>query len=217
MHLTLGGPIFPRGLQGISQGLGTPFRFSGLACWSVAPCSPLTLPYWPVNCLRNLCLGHLWSLLRSLICRVGLIRDPRHRACVQQGPRHAGHPTFLHPERSGRKLGQGPFEGSRQTPVWAAVLPWAGRLTSLSLCPHGSSRGMLEPSLLQRVASAGRGDVYTVLRCVRSQAVMAAHGRHPQRVAVGFRRCISSPMSRTPPLEPALPAQVPSSDREPPS
>ena len=61
-----------------------PFHFSGLACWSVAPCSPLTLPCWPVNCLRNLCLGHL-SLLRSLICRVGLVRDPRHRRVCSGG------------------------------------------------------------------------------------------------------------------------------------
>ena len=114
-------------------------------------------------------------------------------------------------------LGWGPFEGSRQVPVLAAVLPWAGQLTSLSLSPRGPSRGMLQPSLLQRVVSAGRDDVYMVLRCVRSQAVMAAHGCHPQRVAVGFRKYISSPILRAPPLESGLPAQVPSSDREPPS
>ena len=41
-------------------------------------------------------------------------------------------------------------------------------------------RGMLEPSLLQRVASAGWGDVCVVLRRVRIQAVMAARGRHPR-------------------------------------
>ena len=59
-----------------------------------------------------------WSLLWSLICRVGLIRDPCHRACVHYGARHASPPTFLHPECSGRKLGEGPFQASQQTPVW---------------------------------------------------------------------------------------------------
>lgn len=78
-------------------------------------------------------------------------------------------------------------------------------------------RGDLEPSLLQCVASAGWDDVGTVLRHVRSQTVRAARGHHPRRVALGLRKCISSPTLRAPSLEPALPAQVPSSDREPPS
>ena len=78
-------------------------------------------------------------------------------------------------------------------------------------------RGMLEPSLLQRVASAGWGDVCVVLRRVRIQSVMAARGRHPRWVALGFRKCISSPTLRAPSSEPALPAQVPSSAHELPS
>lgn len=73
------------------------------------------------------------------------------------------------------------------------TLGWPFNLTTLCLFPHGSSGRMLEPSLLQGCGEAGWNEVCKVLRCVRSEAMTAAHGCHCLWRRFGLRKAHFQP------------------------